>query len=142
MPEIDFYRGYDGCSLQQALTESRAKDVRYGYSTVGPHRADLRITVGDHSGYDILSQGQQKAMMFALKVSQGICLKELMGKSTIYLIDDLPAELDNFRLADVISVLSEHASQVFITSILKNSVIQEAAFSDVDYFKVESGTIV
>ena len=65
--------------------------------------------------FDFFSQGQQVAN---IRVKGGTrALKNSSKKDVVYLIDDLPAELDETRLGLVVEVLRSHAAQVFITSI-------------------------
>jgi len=119
LPEIKFSKGWSGDDLLDALFACSEQDRRFGYTTCGPHRCDLRVFSDGVEVFDYYSQGQQKALTYALKVAQGIYLKNLTGREVVYLIDDLPAELDSIRLSAVLDLLANHASQVFITAIEK-----------------------
>lgn len=117
LPIISYYPGWKGGCFAEALMQAASQDKRYGYTTVGPHRADISVIAQGVSVFDFFSQGQQKALTYALKVAQGVFLQQKTGRSVVYLIDDLPAELDSIRLQAVFSVLEKHASQIFITAI-------------------------
>jgi len=119
LPQIEFSKGWVGDNLLGSLLSCSEQDRRFGYTTCGPHRCDLKIFTDGTEVFDYYSQGQQKALTYALKVAQGIYLKKLTGREVVYLIDDLPAELDNIRLSSVLELLANHASQVFITAIEK-----------------------
>jgi DNA replication and repair protein RecF len=140
VPELSFDPGWDGCGLAEALYSRLDVDRRYGYTTAGPHRSDLLIKQKNISIFDFFSQGQQKSLMYALKVSQGLFLKKEVKKDVVYLIDDLPAELDQMRLSLVLDVLKQHASQVFITAIEKGSL--DSGLSDsCQYFSISHGNV-
>lgn len=98
------------------------QDLQRGYTQAGPQRADFRLTLGDLPAQDILSQGQQKLVTYALHFAQGLLLKEKTGISPIYLIDDLPAELDANKRDCVIDLVNCLESQVFISGIDPNEI--------------------
>lgn len=140
LPQIDYYAGWKGEDFADALLQASMQDRRYGYTTVGPHRADIYIQSTDVSVFDFFSQGQQKALVYALKVAQGVFLQDKTNRHVIYLIDDLPAELDSMRLQAVFSVLEQHASQVFITAI-DMAVEWLATKADVGVYQVSQGLL-
>jgi DNA replication and repair protein RecF len=107
-------------SLEEALEQCRVSDELRGFTQVGPQRAELRLRVGNHLAADVLSRGQQKLLACALRLAQGQLFSDLLegsGGSVVYLIDDLPAELDAAHLAAVCARLAAIRAQVFITAI-------------------------
>jgi DNA replication and repair protein RecF len=88
-----------------------------GFTQQGPQRADLRIRVGRHAAVEVLSRGQQKLVVSALKLAQGQLLEQLSGRTCLYLIDDLPAELDGDHRRIFCQWLERLNCQVFITSV-------------------------
>ena len=83
--------------ILNALGANRMRDREVGYTTIGPHRDDLSISV---SGKDIRqygSQGQQRTAVLALKLAEFDVLKETLGESPVLLLDDVFSELDNTR---------------------------------------------
>ncbi len=123
LPEVDnlqltYQNGWDNSlSLAEALSTKFEQDRRYGYTSVGPHRADLQITADTVPAQDYLSQGQQKLAVTALSLAQGQLYQHNKNQSPIYLIDDLPAELDQNKLSIVCNELTQLCSQVFITAV-------------------------
>lgn len=73
---------------------------------------------------DLLSRGQQKLVVCALRVAQGYVLSEITGKKCVFLIDDLPSELDVFHRKALCLLLEELESQVFITCVDHNDLSQ------------------
>lgn len=115
--QIEFYQGWDkkglGISLEQCFQQSLEKDFLRQYTQYGPHQADIIIQLDEKKAKNIVSRGQQKLILIALKLAQ----LQLLNKPTVVLMDDYSAELDNTsrqRLADVLLQLN---SQLIITAI-------------------------
>ena len=141
-PEIDYSSGVkDEADFAEALRGARGVDCRLGYTTQGPHRCDLLFSKDGVPVYNYYSQGQQKALMFVLKVAQGVFLQQSMQKNVIYLIDDLPSELDSVRVSAVIELLQQHASQVFLTCIKENDIADKLPGSETGHFAISKGSI-
>ena len=60
------------------------------------------------------SQGQHKTFQIALRFGEFFYLKDTMGKTPIFLLDDVFGELDAFR-ANKISEFMKKVGQAFIT---------------------------
>ncbi|WNL38936.1 DNA replication/repair protein RecF [Halomonas sp. PAMB 3264] len=115
---LRYARGWDvKRSLADVLKASRASDQQMGFTQQGPQRADLRIRLGKQPAIEVLSRGQQKLVVSALKLAQGRLLESSAKRQCIYLIDDLPAELDFEHRKLFCALLEEMQCQVFITSV-------------------------
>ncbi len=139
---FQYQRGWgDEWSLLEALQRSLDRDCRLGYTSVGPHRADLLLKIMDNTVQAILSRGQQKWLIYSLKLAQGEWLRQQRAKKCIYLLDDVPAEWDDYRQQVVISILKEMQSQVLITGIDLQHL--QSSLSDVPnkMFHVEHGIV-
>lgn len=113
---LHYYRGWPGKkSLLDQLQSNLQQDLQRGYTQSGPQRADFRLLAGNLPAQDILSQGQQKIVTYALYLAQGLFLKEKTQCTPIYLIDDLASELDLENRNQVIDFLVNLKSQVFVT---------------------------
>jgi len=123
-PEINvtlaYYPGWDKDSdLADVLARQQERDMVVGYTQSGPHRAELRIKVDKQPAAEILSRGQQKTVVSALKIAQGSLFQQESGRRTIYLVDDLASELDEKHRFALCKLLEDLECQVFITSIDK-----------------------
>lgn len=115
-----YERGWDpDDDLAVVLATVVDRDRRYGHTQYGFHRAELRILVdeGGQDAADILSRGQQKLVVCALKIAQGMLLQSENDTGCIYLIDDLPSELDVQNRERLCKLIEQLQSQVFITCI-------------------------
>lgn len=116
--EIRFRRGWDrNLPYLPALQAAHVSDRERGFTQSGPHRADLRITLEGRNAAEVLSRGQQKLVVIALKLAQGALLFQRTGRHCVYLVDDLPAELDGRHLQRVCVELDGLGAQVFLTTV-------------------------
>jgi DNA replication and repair protein RecF len=140
--QICYQRGWDmNLEYGAALEQSRYKDQAIGYTTAGPHRADLQLIIENCAASDYLSQGQQKLAAYVIYLAQGQLLQNLSNKTPIYLIDDLPSELDPNKRAQISAVLSQLNAQVFISGITKEELSNTMALENAALFHVEHGVI-
>lgn len=84
-------------TLLKSITNSRDKDRELGYSTVGPHRDDMKIEINGKDSRKYASQGQQRTVALALKLGEVIIYKNELGEPPILLLDDVLSELDLTR---------------------------------------------
>ncbi|MYM63776.1 DNA replication/repair protein RecF [Pseudomaricurvus sp. HS19] len=142
---LRYYRGWDSeQSFEELLTETLDRDMELGYTRQGPHRADIRVQVGKLTAVDLLSRGQQKIVVSALLIAQGMIFRQLTGRRCIYLIDDMPAELDVDFRAVLAGWLQEMGSQVFVTGVELPALVEAwPDYSSLNYklFHVEHGGV-
>ncbi len=105
--------------LEAVLSENYQRDRQFGRTHLGPHRADLRVRWDGRPATDVMSRGQTKILVTALKMAQGFHYREATGRECLYLLDDLPSELDADYRKRVGEMLQELGGQVFITGVDK-----------------------
>jgi DNA replication and repair protein RecF len=128
-------------NLEQILEDNTKNDLHFGYTTAGPQRADLQLTINKISSKDALSRGQQKLLLYGLQISQGVLLNRLTGKNCIYLVDDLAAELDLQKRALLADILSDLQSQIFITGLAHDGLEKIFSSEKMKVFHVEQGDV-
>ena len=89
---------------------------------------------------DTLSRGQLKLLMCALRLAQGEFLTRESGRRCLYLIDDFASELDDARRGLLASRLKATQSQVFVSAISAEHVM-DMADKNSKMFAVEQGKI-
>ena len=127
----------------ECLSGNLDKDRSVGYTREGPHRADLDITLGGVNATDRLSRGQSKMLVCALKLVQGDILTAVRGHRAIYLVDDLPSELDRENRNLFLSQLVGTKGQVFITatdSVMDGASWDLPGLEEKAVFHVEQGS--
>jgi len=97
------------------LLDLRSEEIARGVTTIGPHRDDMRFL---SNGIDLEyfgSRGQVRTALLALKIAEVSWLKEKTGHYPVLLLDEILAELDVQRRADLLKVLEE-AEQALLTT--------------------------
>jgi len=127
-------------ALADALLLSRERDLALGYTSMGPHRADLRISLRDLPGRDGLSRGQTKQLALALLLGQAGHLADLLGYWPVLQLDDLGSELDRHHQRRLLEVLVNSAAQILVTGTEMPPGLAEAGI-EAAMFHVEHGRI-
>lgn len=139
---LEYYQGWKTKHLlSDVLAEQLESDSRRGFTQSGPQRADLRVKYLDQSAGEVLSRGQQKLVICALKIAQGFLFSQTTGRPCIYLLDDLAAELDADHRDRLCKLLTSLNCQLFITSVDKETFANNWRGMDVKVFHVEQGAL-
>lgn len=126
-------------SMQNRMQELRSGEVSSGVSLVGPHRHEIEfLSHGKDSRY-YCSQGQQRALIIALKLAQIMYHKEFFGNYPVLILDDVLSELDEVKRGSLVQFLQNIETQVFITTT-DLSLPSEFLLKDSLVLKVEGGT--
>ena len=99
--------------LCRLFRENRDDDIRMGFTSVGPHRDDLILTLNKNQMKQFASQGQIRTAALSMKLSQMQILSDQSGEEPVLLLDDVMSELDRKRRACLIGEISSF--QTFIT---------------------------
>lgn len=83
--------------LGTALAAGRGDDLRRGITLVGPHRDDLEVTIGELPARTHASQGEQRSLALALRLSLHRLVTESTQSTPVLLLDDVFSELDQER---------------------------------------------
>lgn len=139
--KIQYYRGWDkDTPYADILQKNFERDQQLGYTFSGPNKADLKLKINATPVEDVLSRGQLKLMVCALRLAQGQHLTNTTGKQCIYLIDDFASELDSQRRGRLAEYLKQTQAQVFVSSITASH-IAEMQSENSRMFHVEHGKI-
>lgn len=138
---LEFSCGWpNNWSFEEALKKSRDSDLRHGRTHYGPHRADLQLTIDGTTVVQRVSRGQQKLLVYALKLAQIALLRERQGKATVMLLDDLAAELDERHRRRLLELLAQESAQVFVTTTEQDQ-LNISHWQSVKMFHVERGRV-
>ncbi|MBQ7266606.1 MAG: DNA replication/repair protein RecF [Firmicutes bacterium] len=99
--------------LREKLTSSREKDILYGTTSVGIHKDDIVFELNGINARDYASQGQQRSIVLALKMSEIGIIEEKTGRRPSLLLDDVLSELDIKRQNYILNKIKN--IQTFIT---------------------------
>jgi DNA replication and repair protein RecF len=108
-----YVRSWKG-PLADALAVHRHVDLARGVSSVGPHRDDLELLVGGLPARTHTSQGEQRSLALAMRLSAHQLATERTGHPPVLLLDDVFSELDDDRRRALVTGLPE--GQALVTS--------------------------
>ena len=145
LPELEislsFHQGWEKDSdYGELLKQNFERDKAIGYTVAGPQKADFRFKANGLPVEDVLSRGQLKLLMCALRLAQGEHLMAQKNRHCIFLIDDFASELDESKRALLAERLQNSGSQVFVTAISQDQ-LQQMQPSQQRVFHVENGVI-
>lgn len=104
--------------FRECLARLRGEEIVRGVTTVGPHRDELRflgngIDLGTYG-----SRGQGRTAVLALKLAEVDWMKEKTGQWPVLMLDEVLAELDPIRRADLLSRLLASEQTLLTTTDL------------------------
>jgi DNA replication and repair protein RecF len=100
------------------LKELRNDEIARGVTTIGPHRDELRFLANNIDLGDYGSRGQVRTALLALKLAEVNWMKDRTGEWPVILLDEVMAELDVQRRADLLRYVGESEQVLFTTTDL------------------------
>lgn len=125
-------------NLEQELARCREKDLKFGQTSVGPHRDDLCFMIQEIDVRKFGSQGQQRSCALSLKLSEIELVKKSIRETPVLILDDVLSELDSNRQNFLLN--SIHDIQTVITCTGLDEFVRNR-FEINKIFKVVSGTV-
>jgi DNA replication and repair protein RecF len=101
------------------LKTLRGEEIGRGVTTIGPHRDELRFVGNGIDLGSFGSRGQVRTLLLSLKLAEVAWLKERTGEWPVLLLDEILAELDMQRRADLLELLVESEQALLTTTDLK-----------------------
>ncbi len=123
-------------TMLRLLEKNREVDCHRCFTTIGPHKDDIIIRLGDVDLRYFGSQGQQRTATLALKLTELEMMREDLGEYPVLLLDDVLSELDPSRQKMLLDKIRD--VQTIIT------VAQPVEYfykMDVSFFKVAKGKV-
>ena len=103
--ELRYEAPWQEHGLAAALLDVRTDELRRGVTLVGPHRDEVVITLNGLPARTHASQGEQRSLALALRVSAHRMVHEIIGSPPVLLLDDVFSELDPERSAALLRAL-------------------------------------
>ncbi len=92
------------------------RDRARGATSVGPHRADLLMHVNGRDARSFASQGQQRALVLALKLAEVETVGRMIATMPVLLLDDVSSELDAERSRLLFSTIDALGCQTLVST--------------------------
>ena len=146
LPDFDvvlsYQKGWEkDASLAESLVKKSEYDVKMGHTTSGPHKADVRLKVNGVNAQELLSRGQLRMAVAALQMAQTALFNSLTNRKSIFLLDDVGAELDAEKRERFIDGLLFMDTQVFVTAIESSQLEFIQKYNEKKMFHVEHGSV-
>lgn len=104
------------------LEQSTERDFERGFTSYGPHRDDMKITLKGRLLHEAASRGETRTMLLALKILEMRLVEAERNQKPVLLLDDVFSELDGARRKALTEVLSGY--QAFITTTDADVVVE------------------
>ena len=119
---LRYQRGWSkGQTLEEAIRASEGRDRLLKSTQVGPHRADLEISLTAAPARHAASRGQQKMLALSLGLAQAQIIAGATTRQLLLLLDDPVAEVDSEGAARLASEVARVPAQRFITGLKRDS---------------------
>ena len=135
--KIEYIKSNGDITLEDALENSKKRDIATGYTNVGPHRDDWELINGMNiKKYG--SRGEKRLSIGKLIFEVQKIMKKELGYYPILLLDDIASELDKKNTAEIFTPEILNKQQTFITIIdyknLPKEVVKNAQLIDLNHF--------
>ncbi len=123
----------------EVLRRLRGEEIARGVTTIGPHRDELRFLANGVDLGDYGSRGQVRTALLALKMAEVGWMRDRTGETPVILLDEVMAELDSDRRADLLAYLEVNGQVLFTTTdlaLFAPGFVEQAAV-----WQVRAGTI-
>ncbi len=139
---LNYFKGWsESTTLASLLDTHYPSHLSKGFTNIGPHMADIDVSLNGLPVKGTISRGQQKILETLLKLAQIKLMREKNGKSVVFLLDDLNSELDEGNREILLRNLLDFKSQIFISSLDFN-IKEKLDVSDFSLFHVKQGEMV
>ncbi len=120
--------------VEQYLT-GRERDIKAKTSLTGPHRDDFMLTLNNKDAKQFASEGQKRAFLAALKLSEWQSLKEHLQTNPLLCVDDYTTHLDAARVQAMESAIESIPQTVLTTPVLPTEIATN------NHIHIENGKI-
>ncbi len=124
-------------ALFEDLKTGLERDLRLGFTGIGPHRDDIKFSLNGMDAKIYGSQGQQRTIALSLKLAETEMFYKRFGEYPILILDDVLSELDKSRQKMLVSSVS-HLQAVFTATGLDRAIFKGFDFNRII---VENGKI-
>lgn len=99
-------------ALHEKFASGRRRDLAMRTTGNGPHRDDFDFMLHDRAAKDFASEGQQRALVLALRLAQAAWFRARRRVQPVLLADDVLGELDPVRRARFWSAVPAEAQVI------------------------------
>ena len=127
-------------AYNKAFKEKINEEIARAQTVIGPHRDDVSFYINKIEAKSFASQGQQRTIVLALKLSELDFIENIIGESPVLLLDDVLAELDKTRQNYLLNSIKKDTQTIITTTDISG--FNEKFLEDVVVYNIESGKII
>lgn len=136
---VDFEKTAIELHLRERLQSHFSAERKLGTTLVGPHRDDLEFYLDELDLKLYGSQGQQRAAILALKLTEIEIFKSQRDSNPILLLDDVFSELDDDKKNNLIRYIDGEVQTIITTTDIKS--ISEKMLINAIVFEITNGNL-
>ena len=114
--------------LYNSYKTNLRRDFDFGYTTIGPHRDDIEISVNGIDVRSFGSQGQQRLATLSIKVAELALFEDKLGDKPILLLDDVLSELDSKRCKNFLEQIKDYQTILTTTKFSRRLSDEDSVF--------------
>lgn len=126
--------------LLSKLNNNIDLDIKLCATNIGPHKDDIEFFIKDKNLKLYGSQGQQRAAVLSLKLSEIDLFKKYKDDTPILLLDDIFSELDDNKKNNLLKYIVKDIQTIITTTDLNN--LDKKLIKKSKIFKIENGKII
>ena len=111
--------------------------MRLGFTSIGPHRDDIKFTLNGDDVRVFGSQGQQRTVALSLKLAEAEIFYNRFNEYPILILDDVLSELDKKRQRKLINAV-QNMQTIFTATSMDRQVFKN---TNVNKIVIEKGKI-
>ena len=124
-------------ALKEDLKTALEKDLKLGFTSIGPHRDDIKFILNGLDARVYASQGQQRTIALALKLAETEMFKNRFSEYPILILDDVLSELDKKRQRRLVEAV-EGIQTIFTATAYDRTVFKN---KEINKIVIEKGKI-
>ena len=97
---VHYSHTYIGDIKQKILNDlhsHRERDALMGFTSIGPHRHDVKFQFNNSPALEVASRGEVRSIVLAVKFLEASITEQITDIKPIILLDDVFSELDDYR---------------------------------------------
>lgn len=125
--------------LKNKFKKNLNKEIILGMTLNGVHRDDLIFKINSYDAKIYASEGQQKMIVIAYKISELLLFKKIKKEYPVLLLDDVFSEIDVKKRNNIIKYLKSDIQVIITTNDILN--IDKSLVDEAKIFKIKNGNI-
>lgn len=125
-------------NIKNDLKNNLTRDIRLGFTSIGPHRDDIKFLLNGNDVKVFGSQGQQRTVALSLKLAETEVFYSRFNEYPILILDDVLSELDKKRQRKLLCLVKD-IQTIFTSTDLDRSIFRAYEYNRI---KIADGKVL